>query len=304
MNTENHLSITFHVFMRSLKNIALLFSLPCKNFINLPPQNTFPLKAKKSYGQHFLTNEATSQKIAYSLLKTPGGKNVLEIGPGKGMLTKYLLEQDIHLKVIEADRDMVDYLNEHFPKLADDIIFLDFLKTNMYKVFDGEPFYVIGNFPYNISSQIVFKIINAKEIVPEMVGMFQKEMAERIIAPPGSKTYGVISVLTQAYYTGTMLMKIPPGAFNPPPKVDSAVIRLTRKENFELNCNEKLFRTVVKMAFNSRRKMMRNTLKPLVNDPELLKDEIFEMRPEQLSVQQFEALTAKIDKQTNYESGD
>ena len=275
-----------------------------KEFHNLDPQNTFLLKAKKSYGQHFLTNEETSKKIAYSLLKDAGGKNVLEIGPGKGMLTKYLLEQDINLKAVEADQDMVDYLGKHYPQLNDKIILLDFLKVNMYKVFEGESFYVIGNFPYNISSQIVFKVINARDIVPELVGMFQKEMAERIIAPPGSKTYGVISVLTQAYYSGEMLIKLPPSAFNPPPKVDSAVIRLTRKENFELNCNEKLFRTVVKMAFMSRRKMMRNTLKPLITDLELLKDAIFEERPEQLSVEQFADLTNKIEKQINYESRD
>lgn len=275
-----------------------------KEFHNLDPQNTFQLKAKKSYGQHFLTNEETSKKIAYSLLKDAGGKNVLEIGPGKGMLTKYLLEQDINLKAVEADQDMVDYLGKHYPQLNDKIILLDFLKVNMYKVFEGESFYVIGNFPYNISSQIVFKVINARDIVPELVGMFQKEMAERIIAPPGSKTYGVISVLTQAYYSGEMLIKLPPSAFNPPPKVDSAVIRLTRKENFELNCNEKLFRTVVKMAFMSRRKMMRNTLKPLITDLELLKDAIFEERPEQLSVEQFADLTNKIEKQINYESRD
>lgn len=273
-----------------------------QEFHKLTAQNISGLKAKKSYGQHFLVNETTSARIAASLLKTQGGKNVLEIGPGKGMLTKYLLDQDINLKVIEADQDMVDHLNVHYPALSEKIIFLDFLKVNMYKVFDGEPFYVIGNFPYNISSQIVFKIINAKELVPEMVGMFQKEMAERIIAPPGSKTYGVISVLTQAYYKGSMLIKLPPGAFNPPPKVDSAVIRLTRKENFELPCNEKLFRTVVKMAFNSRRKMMRNTLKPLVEDAAILQEAIFEMRPEQLSVQQFIDLTNKIDKQRTHES--
>ena len=254
------------------------------------------LKAKKSYGQHFLTNESTAKKIAYSLLREDGIANVLEVGPGKGMLTKYLIEQDLELKVVEADRDMVDYLNEHYPILGPNVISLDFLKANLSKVFDGEQFYIIGNFPYNISSQIVFKAINAKELVPELVGMFQKEVAERIISKPGSKVYGVISVLTQAHFDGQMLYKIPPGAFNPPPKVDSAVIRLKRKENYQLPCNEKLFRIVVKMAFNSRRKMMRNTLKAIVNDPAVLQDEFFNLRPEQISVDQFIDLTNKLEK--------
>jgi 16S rRNA (adenine1518-N6/adenine1519-N6)-dimethyltransferase len=254
------------------------------------------IKAKKSYGQHFLTNEDTALKIASSLLRTEGIKNVLEIGPGKGMLTKYLLKQDINLRAIEADRDMVTYLTKHYPTFAGSIIEMDFLKANLYKLFEGEPFYIIGNFPYNISSQIVFKAIHEKELVPEIVGMFQKEMAERIIAPPGSKTYGVISVLTQAYYEGEMLLKLPPGAFNPPPKVDSAVIRLKRKEDFTLGCDERLFRTIVKTSFNSRRKMLRNTLKPLVDDASILDPEEFNKRPEQLSYQEFVLLTNKLEK--------
>ncbi|HPN69925.1 MAG TPA: 16S rRNA (adenine(1518)-N(6)/adenine(1519)-N(6))-dimethyltransferase RsmA [Saprospiraceae bacterium] len=258
--------------------------------------NKNKVKAKKSYGQHFLTNEQTSKKIAYSLLRKDGNTKVLEVGPGKGMLTKYLIEQNLDLKVVEADNDMVVYLSNHYPKLIPNIIEMDFIKANMHKVFDDAQFYIIGNFPYNISSQIVFKAINAKELVPEMVGMFQKEMAERIIAKPGSKIYGVISVLTQAHYDGEMLYRIPPGAFNPPPKVDSAVIRLIRKEKYTLDCNEKLFRTVVKMAFNSRRKMMRNTLKALVEDPSVLAGDFFNLRPEQVSVQQFVELTNELEK--------
>lgn len=254
------------------------------------------IKAKKSYGQHFLTNEGTASKIAYSLLRAEDIKNVLEIGPGKGMLTKYLLEQDIHLKVVEADKDMVDYIAKKFPKLKDEIIYLDFLKANLFKLFDGEPFYIIGNFPYNISSQIVFKAIHEKELVPELVGMFQKEMAQRIIAKPGGKEYGVISVLTQAYYEGEMLLHVPPGAFNPPPKVNSAVIRLKRKVNYELPCNERIFRMIVKTSFNSRRKMLRNTLKPLVSDVSILDPEEFNRRPEQLSFEEFVLLTNKIEK--------
>lgn len=261
------------------------------------------LKAKKSYGQHFLTNEGTSQKIGYSLNRADGCRNVLEVGPGKGMLTKYLIEQDVNLKVIEADNDMVSYLHQHYPALGENVIALDFLKANMERLFDGEQFNIIGNFPYNISSQIVFKAINSRELVPEIVGMFQREMADRIISPPGSKAYGVISILTQAYYTGEMLMKIPPGAFNPPPKVNSAVIRLTRRPDHELPCDEKLFRRLVKTTFNSRRKMMRNTLKHLVEDTVVLEDALFNERPEQLSVNDFIDLTNKLEKFIKNEPG-
>lgn len=253
------------------------------------------MKAKKSFGQHFLTNESIAEKIAYSLNRNDGGRNVLEIGPGKGVLTKYLLQQDIHLKVVEADIDMVSVLQNTFPKLEDDIIFLDFLKLNLHKVFNDEPFYLIGNYPYNISSQILFKMVNTKELVPEMVGMFQKEVADRVIAPPGSKTYGVISVLIQAYYHGEMVVKVSPGSFNPPPKVNSAVIRLTRKENYQLPCDEKWFRIIVKTCFNQRRKMLRNTLKPLVTEDAVLSDKFFENRPEQLSVEDFVLLVNKLE---------
>lgn len=253
------------------------------------------MKAKKSYGQHFLTNENTAHRIAHFLERKEDIKNVLEIGPGKGMLTKYLMEQNINLKVVEADRDMVSYLQTHYPDL--EIIFLDFLKLKLEKVFDGEPFYITGNYPYNISSQIVFKMINDYELVPKMVGMFQKEMAERIIAPPGSKTYGVISVLTQAYYRGEMLMKLAPGSFSPPPKVHSAVIKLTREGVEEIRCDKKLFRRVVKQSFNQRRKMLRNTLKGIIQDKDLLNHPDLQQRPEQLSVKDFEQLTLKIQEQ-------
>ena len=253
------------------------------------------MRAKKSFGQHFLINEPLSEKIATSLLmESQGIKNVLEIGPGKGVLTKYLLQQDINLRVVEADKDMVSYLESNYPKLKDNIIFLDFLKLNMKKVFDGEPFYLIGNYPYNISSQILFKMVKHRELIPEMVGMFQKEVSDRVIAPPGSKTYGVVSVLIQAYYTGETVVKVSPGSFNPPPKVNSSVIRLKRKENFELGCDYGFFRTVVKTAFGQRRKMLRNTLKGLVKDPALLKEHYFTKRPEELGVEEFVELTLKV----------
>jgi 16S rRNA (adenine1518-N6/adenine1519-N6)-dimethyltransferase len=230
-------------------------------------------------------------------------KNVLEIGPGKGVLTKYLLEQDINLRVCEADKDMVTYLEDNYPKLHGNIIFLDFLKLDMSKVFDGEPFYMIGNYPYNISSQILFKMVKHRALIPEMVGMFQKEVSDRVIAAPGSKTYGVVSVLIQAFYKGENVVKVSPGSFNPPPKVNSSVIRLTRKENFELGCDYSFFRTVVKTAFGQRRKMMRNTLKGLVKDESLLKDDYFKRRPEQLGVEEFVELTLRIQKaQEEYKS--
>jgi len=254
------------------------------------------LKAKKSFGQHFLINEPLSEKIANSLKMESGiGKNVLEIGPGKGVLTKYLIEQDINLKVCEADKDMVSYLETNYPALRDNIIYLDFLKLNMKKVFDGQPFYLIGNYPYNISSQILFKMVKHKELIPEMVGMFQKEVSDRVIAPPGSKTYGVISVLIQAYYTGENVVKVSPGSFNPPPKVMSSVIRLTRKENTDLGCDESLFRQIVKAGFNQRRKMLRNTLKPFINNTELADNPIFKQRPESLSVEEFVDITKMIE---------
>lgn len=254
------------------------------------------MKAKKSFGQHFLTNESIAKNIANSLEMTGMVKNVLEIGPGKGVLTKYLAAQDTNLKVVEADKDMVQYLTSNKILDYNQIIFLDFLKLNMQKVFDGEPFLMIGNYPYNISSQILFKMVNSKELVPEMVGMFQKEVADRVVAPPGSKTYGVISVLVQAYYEGKTIIDVTPNSFSPPPKVQSSVIRLVRKENAILPCDDRLFRNVVKTAFNQRRKMLRNTLKPLFGEESLMNDAYFMQRPEQLSVQDFVDITLKLEK--------
>lgn len=256
------------------------------------------LKAKKSFGQHFLTNTSAAQQIVDALDYTSDVKNVLEIGPGKGVLTQYLIKKDINLKVVEADKDMVAYLEKEFPQLEDKIIFLDFLKLKLSKVFDNEPFLLIGNYPYNISSQIVFKMLAYKEHVPLMVGMFQREVAERIVAPHGSKTYGVLSVLVQAYYTGKIILRVSPGSFNPPPKVQSAVIRLERKENLDLGCNESLFRRVVKASFNQRRKMLRNSLKTIVGENDILSDDFFRNRPEQLSLEQFIYLTTLIEENT------
>ncbi len=249
------------------------------------------MKAKKSYGQHFLTSDNIASNIAESLQRTDEYKKVLEIGPGQGMLTQFLLLKNYELTVVEADRDMVAYIQKHFPSLHNRIIERDFLRLPLEDVFGEDAFAIIGNFPYNISSQILFRMLEYKEQVPELVGMFQKEMADRVIAPPGSKTYGVISVLVQAYYDGEMLFKVDRGSFNPPPKVQSAVIRLSRKENQDLGCSYKLFRNIVKASFGQRRKMLRNTMKSFLKGDDLLQDEFFSHRPEQLSVADFVKLT-------------
>ena len=257
------------------------------------------MRAKKSFGQHFLVNENIAQKIV-TALSDEDGLPVLEIGPGKGVLTKWLLERYTDFKVVEADRDMVAYLENHYPELQERIIFLDFLKLNLGKVFDGKSFKLIGNYPYNISSQIVMKMVKYHELIPEMVGMFQKEVAERIISPHGSKVYGAISVLVQAFYEGKMVVKVSPGSFNPPPKVDSAVIRLTRREVPLIGDNHQLFRSVVKVSFNQRRKMLRNSLKSVVREPSLLEDSLMTSRPEQLSVEEFARLTAIIEESNQH----
>jgi len=252
------------------------------------------LKAKKSYGQHFLTNEEITSNIADALVGLHS--NVLEVGPGKGMLTKYLLEKDYKLLVVEADRDMVGYLKKNFPALQNHIVSADFLKVPIATLFQEQPFALIGNFPYNISSQILFKMVENRSLIPEMVGMFQKEVAERVIAPPGNKTYGVVSVLIQAWYKGEYLFTVDKSNFNPPPKVQSGVIRLTRKDNDTLGCDEKLFKSVVKQAFSQRRKMLRNTMKPFLTESSLLSEPLFTQRPERLSVEDFIDLTNIIAK--------
>lgn len=252
------------------------------------------MKAKKSYGQHFLKNEQIAGKIVELLQLRDTYTQVLEVGPGRGMLTKYLLEEPFKLVVVEADPDMVVHIQRHFPSLKDHIVGANFLKVPLDRLF-SEPFALIGNFPYNISSQILFKMLDHRELIPEMVGMFQLELAERVIAAPGSKVYGVISVLVQAYYTGELCIHVDRSNFAPPPKVQSAVIRLVRKEQQELGCDEKLFRRIVKQAFSQRRKMLRNTMKSIIDDRELLADPFFSQRPEKLSVADFVNLTKTIE---------
>jgi 16S rRNA (adenine1518-N6/adenine1519-N6)-dimethyltransferase len=252
------------------------------------------VRAKKHLGQHFLKDEQIAQNIADSLTEK-AYKNVLEIGPGMGVLTKYLLKKPLVVHVIEIDTESVEYLKTHYLSLADKIISKDFLKINLSDYFGEEQVAIIGNFPYNISTQIVFKTLENRHQIPEFSGMFQKEVAKRIAEKEGSKVYGILSVLTQAFYDVEYLFTVPPTVFDPPPKVESGVIRLTRKENYTLPVNERLFYTVVKTAFNQRRKTMRNSLKTLNLSDNLREDPIFNKRPEQLSVQEFISLTSKIE---------
>lgn len=252
------------------------------------------VRAKKHLGQHFLKDESVAKAIADTLIGNTY-KKVLEIGPGMGVLTKYLLEKDYETFVIEIDRDSVTYLEENYKKLDEHIIAKDFLKYNLNEVFNNEPFAIIGNFPYNISTQIVFKTLEMRDQIPEFSGMFQKEVALRICEKKGSKVYGILSVLTQAFYEAEYLFTVDEHVFDPPPKVKSGVLRLTRKENYKLDCNEKLFFQVVKLAFNQRRKTMRNSLKSMIHSDELKEDVVFNLRPEQLSFDQFITLTQKLE---------
>lgn len=251
------------------------------------------VKAKKHLGQHFLKDESIAKDIADTLTLN-GYKKVLEIGPGMGVLTKYLLDKPVETYVIEIDTESVEYLNAHYPKLHGKIISEDFLRYNITKDFGDEPFAIIGNFPYNISTQIVFRTLELRDRIPEFSGMFQKEVAERICEKKGSKAYGILSVLVQAFYDAEYLFTVSEHVFNPPPKVKSGVLRLIRKENYHLPVDEKLFFAVVKMAFNQRRKTLRNSLKTYNLTDNLKEDSIFDLRPEQLSVEQFIDLTQKI----------
>jgi 16S rRNA (adenine1518-N6/adenine1519-N6)-dimethyltransferase len=252
------------------------------------------VKAKKHLGQHFLNDESIAAAIA-DTLNFEGYNEVLEIGPGMGVLTKYLLEKPITTYVIEIDMESVTYLESNFPKLKDKIISKDFLKYDINETFEGKQFGIIGNFPYNISTQIVFRMLEYRNQIPEFSGMFQKEVAQRICEKKGTKAYGILSVLVQAFYDADYLFTVDEHVFNPPPKVKSGVLRLRRKDDFSLPCGEKLFFTVVKTAFQQRRKTLRNSLKTLNLSDNLREDTIFDLRPEQLNVQQFIELTQKIE---------
>lgn len=255
---------------------------------------SYMVKPKKSLGQHFLTDLSIAEAIADTLASYKG-MPVLEVGPGMGVLTRFLLDKGHDLTVVELDPESVEYLQEHFPELRDRIVAKDFLKLGLAQLYEG-PFCVIGNYPYNISSQIFFKILDYKDRIPCCSGMIQKEVAERMAAPPGSKTYGILSVLLQAWYDIEYLFTVPEHVFNPPPKVKSAVIRMTRNQVEQLGCNERLFKQIVKTAFNQRRKTMRNSLRSLVGkECEVLSDPIFDERPERLSVERFIALTNLLE---------
>ncbi len=260
------------------------------------------VRAKKHLGQHFLRDEQIAKQIGDTLTLN-GYKNVLEIGPGTGVLTKYILEKDINLLAMDLDTESIEYLNTHFKfehrDIAGDdrfkVVETDFLKHNIDSVFPDKPFAITGNFPYNISTQIVFKMLENKERIPEFTGMFQKEVAQRICEKEGSKAYGILSVLAQAFYDAEYLFTVGPEVFDPPPKVDSGVLRLTRKTDYkDLACDPNMLRKVVKMAFQQRRKTLRNSLKGMGLSDDFRASEILSKRPEQLSVAQFVSLTKDI----------
>ena len=271
--------------------------------------NDMEVRAKKALGQHFLTDQSIAKSIVAALqplsadVENGEQMKVLEIGPGMGVLSQHLLERkDIDLKMIEIDSESVEYLERHFPEARGRVIYGDFLKLDIDSILPGE-FHVIGNFPYNISSQIFFRILDYRNRIPQTVCMIQKEVAERIAEKPGSKTYGILSVLLQAWYDIEYLFTVGSGAFAPPPKVQSAVIRLKRNSRTSLDCDENAFKNIVKTAFGQRRKTLRNSLKPVIaakasregwDDAQLasfVSDSIFELRPERLGVEDFVKLT-------------
>lgn len=255
-----------------------------------------PVRAKKHLGQHFLKDENIARKITDSL--SLPCEALLEIGPGTGVLTKYLLELPVNkFLAIDVDREAVPYLKKTFPEAADNFIEGDFLRIPVDQLFDG-PFSVIGNFPYNISSQILFRVLDHRNQIPEVVGMFQKEVAERIAAPPGSKTYGIMSVLLQAWYDIEYLFTVGAEVFVPPPKVESAVIRLKRNQVQSLGCDEKLFVNIVKTAFNQRRKTLRNALKSFRFSPDDALEELLTKRAERLGVEEFVFITNQVMEAT------
>ena len=266
------------------------------------------VKPKKFLGQHFLTDLGIARDIADTVDACPDIP-VLEVGPGMGVMTQYLVQKPRTVKVVEIDYESVSFLREKFPSLEENIIEDDFLKMHLEYVFQGQSFVLTGNYPYNISSQIFFKMLDYKDLIPCCTGMIQKEVAERIAAAPGNKSYGILSVLIQAWYSVEYLFTVHEHVFNPPPKVKSAVIRMTRNSTTSLGCDEQLFKRLVKTTFNQRRKTLRNNIRPLLGELDtqyakegfpipdhstLLQDPIFNQRPEQLSVQQFIELTNRV----------
>lgn len=254
------------------------------------------VRAKKSLGQHFLTDLSIAERIA-DTIKDYKGLPVIEVGPGMGVLTQFLLDAGHDVTVVELDEESVDYLKINFPQLKDRIVFEDFLKLDLKTIVGDKQFVVIGNYPYNISSQIFFKVLDYKDQVVCCSGMLQREVAQRLAAGPGSKTYGILSVLLQAWYDAEYLFTVDEHVFNPPPKVKSGVIRFTRNQVQDLGCDERLLRIVVKTSFGQRRKQLRNSVKPLVpGGSPVLQLPVMNMRPEQLSVQEFIELTNTIQQ--------
>ena len=254
------------------------------------------VKPKKFLGQHFLKDLQIAKDIADTVDACPD-LPVLEVGPGMGVLTQFLIPKERPVKVVELDFESVAYLKENFAQLGDNIIEQDFLKMDLSQLFDGNPFVLTGNYPYDISSQIFFKMLDNRDLIPCCTGMIQREVALRIAAAPGSKTYGILSVLIQAWYHVEYLFTVHENVFNPPPKVKSAVIRMTRNETMDLGCNEKLFKQIVKTTFNQRRKTLRNSISTILDKTNPLSmDPIFNKRPEQLSVKEFIDLTNRVEE--------
>ncbi len=258
------------------------------------------VRPKKNLGQHFLTDLSIAKAIADTVDACPD-LPVLEVGPGMGVMTQYLVEKPRELKVVEIDRESVAWLNEHFPRLRDNILGEDFLRMDLTQVFDGRPFVLTGNYPYDISSQIFFKMLDNKELIPCCTGMIQREVAQRMASAPGTKAYGILSVLIQAWYEVEYLFTVDEHVFNPPPKVKSAVIRMTRNNVMDLGCDERLFRRVVKTVFGQRRKMLRVSLRQLFSETQpqagFYEQDIMTRRPEQLTIQEFIALTNLVAEQ-------
>ena len=253
------------------------------------------VKPKKFLGQHFLKDLSIAKAIADTVDKCPS-LPILEVGPGMGVLTQFLITKERTVDVVEIDYESVAYLHENYPQLEGHIIEDDFLKLKLENIFDGKPFVLTGNYPYNISSQIFFKMLDNKDRIPLCTGMIQREVAQRLAAPPGSKTYGILSVLVQAWYDVEYLFTVSEGVFNPPPKVKSAVISMRRNEVTDLGCDEALFKRVVKTTFNQRRKTLRNSIASILDKSHPLSaDPIFNKRPEQLSVQEFVELTNRVE---------
>lgn len=256
------------------------------------------VRPKKNLGQHFLTDLNIAKRIADTVDACPDIP-VLEVGPGMGVMTQYLVEKPREIKAVEIDRESVAFLHTHFPKLQGNIIGQDFLRMDLQEVFEGRPFVLTGNYPYDISSQIFFKMLENKELIPCCTGMIQREVALRIASEPGHKAYGILSVLIQAWYDVEYLFTVDEDVFNPLPKVKSAVIRMTRNATTDLGCNEQLFKRLVKAVFNQRRKMLRVSLRQLFTgnnaSAEFYAGELMTMRPEQLSIQQFVDLTNRVE---------